>query len=158
MTPNVRNPWAAGLLTVIWLISGCAGVNRRVEPPKMHFAGIQLKEISGLESTFQVDLRVINGNPMPLAIEGITCDLTVNERRFASGVSGENSKIAAYGTAVVSITLYSSILDVFKGVLTMEKEDTVEYILAGKVQLGGGVRPSTIPFKISGTLDAATLQ
>lgn len=158
MTPNVRYPWAAGLLAFLWLISGCAGVNSRVEPPKVHFAGIQLREISGFESMFQVDLRVINGNPTPLAIKGITCDLTVNQKRFASGVSGENRKIPAYGTEVVSINLYSSMIDVFKGVLTMNKKDAMDYVLAGKVQLGGGVRPSTFPFRMSGTLDAATFK
>jgi len=133
-------------------------VNGRVESPKVHFVGIQLQDISGFESTFRVDLRVINGNPVPLAIEGISCDLTVNEKRFASGVSGEHWKIPAYGTEIVSVTLYSSMLAVFKGILTMEKKDTVDYVMAGKVQIGGGARPSIIPFRISGILDAASLR
>ena len=158
MIPKVRHAMAVSLVMVLLLMPGCAGMNRQIEAPKVHFSGIQLQDISGFESTFRVDLRVINGNPVPLAIEGISCDLTVNDKRFASGVSGKHWKIPAYGTGVVSIDLYSSMFTVLRGILTMEQKDTVDYVMAGRVQLGGGARPSMIPFQISGTLDAATLQ
>lgn len=139
-------------LAALLLVSGCAGLGRGIEPPGVHVVNIQPMEIKALEAVFRVDLRVINRNDVPLTLKGLDCDLELNDRRFASGVSGGNTEIPAYGTAVVPVVLYSSFLDVVKGFLGMGEKERLEYRIKGRVRLEapGFSMPSPVPFESSG--------
>jgi len=134
-------------------LTGCAGVGKRLEPPRIHVSNIQVKEVKALESIFQVELRILNTNDIPIVIKGMDCELEINDNRFAAGVSNKKTTIPSYGTEIIPITVYSSVLDIFKGVLGLHNRTKLNYKIKGKVRVdAGSLAPSVIPFKSEGEL------
>jgi len=140
------------------LQAGCAGLGKKLEVPDVSLARIQLKEIRALESVFLIQLRVLNPNEIPLKIKGMTCELALNGKRFASGVSGNEVEIPAFGQEIVEVQVYTSVLDVFKGILGMTGAKKLRYQIKGKVKLDAGpLTPSVLPFRSEGDLSLDNL-
>jgi LEA14-like dessication related protein len=132
---------------------GCVGLGKRLEPPRVHIADIRGQEMKALESIFHLELRIFNTNDVPVTIKGIDCELMINDRRFASGVSNKEATIPSFSTKLMPIVVYSSVLDVFKGLIGLQGKDKIGYRLQGKVHLSADDRiPSVLPFKSEGQL------
>lgn len=132
-------------------LAGCAGVGKTLEPPRVTLANIEVGEVKAFETIFQIQLRVFNTNDIPIEIKGIDCELELNGRKFASGVSKVEKEIPSYGTDTVPITLYSSVLEMVRGFLNLPGKEKLQYKLSGHVRLGGGpLVPSVVPFKSEG--------
>jgi LEA14-like dessication related protein len=141
------------LILVVFLWGGCAGLGTPIDAPQVRLADIQLHEMRAFESTFKIQLRVINANDIPIVISGISCDLDINEQRFASGVSNQRVEIPSYGTEIVSMVVYSSVIDIVRGVLSFQNRENLTYRLKGKVRLdAGALAPSVLPFNAEGAL------
>jgi len=147
------------VMVLIWVavsvlpLAGCAGLGKTLEPPRVTLANIRVQEIKTFETVFQIELRVFNTNDVPIEIKGIDCELELNDRKFASGVSNVEKKIPSYGTDTVPIILYSSVLDMVKGVLNLQNKEKLRYKITGRVRLGGGpLVPTVVPFKSEGEL------
>jgi LEA14-like dessication related protein len=97
-------------------------------------------------------MRVFNTNEVPLEIKGLDCDLELNGKRLATGVTNVKINIPSYETAIVPMTLYSSVLDVVRVLRGLAETEKLEYKLTGRLRLGKGAMPSTIPFKSTGEL------
>lgn len=132
-------------------LSGCAGLGKTLEPPRVSLANIQVEEVKAFETVFQIQLRVFNTNDIPIEIKGIDCELEINGRKFASGVSKVEKEIPSYGTDIIPITLYSSVLEMVRGFLDLPNKEKLQYKISGRVRLGGGpLVPSVVPFKSEG--------
>ncbi len=133
--------------------SGCAGLGKRLEPPKINITNIQLKEVKALEAVLQIELRVFNTNDIPITIKGIDCELDINDKRFALGVSNDETIIPSFGTEKIPILVYSSVLDIFRGVIGLQGKEKLKYKIKGKVRLdAGSLAPSTVPFMSEGEI------
>jgi hypothetical protein len=75
----------------------------------------------------QIELRVFNTNEIPIKIKGLDCDLELNGKRFATGVSSVDREIPAFGTEIVPVTLYSSVLDIFRGAGLLCRHSSLGY-------------------------------
>ncbi len=149
------------LLFLPALLGGCAGMRHHIERPRVSLADIQIRGVKALETVFLVQVRIMNPNPDPLDIRGISCDLKIDGRPFATGLSGEHHRIPAYGSALVPVPLYasmvnmvSSVLQAIQGTSAGRGPQSMTYSLTGKVRLGGNVFEQTVPFETSGTLPA----
>jgi LEA14-like dessication related protein len=143
--------WLSAALLVF---SGCAGFGKRLTSPGMHIANIQVREVRALEAVFEIELRIINTNDVPIRIRGMECRVDFNERRFASGVSDQGVDIPPYGTAILPVVVYSSVLDMLRGALRLKDKKKLKYSIAGRVRLEGGfLVPSALPFESEGELD-----
>lgn len=130
---------------------GCAGPGKTLEPPRAQLAGIRVNALRMFEATFQVEVRLFNVNDVPLEIKAVDCELEVNGKPFATGVSKNAVQIPAYGSDIVSVELYSSFVEVLKGAMDMGKEERLRYRLKGRVHLSGGFMvPPWIPFSAEG--------
>lgn len=131
--------------------AGCAGFGKTLEPPRVTLANIQVEEVKAFETVFHIELRVFNTNDIDIEIKGIDCELEVNDRKLASGVSKVGKEIPSYGTDIIPITLYSSVLDMVRGVLDLPGKEKLKYKVSGRVRLGGGpLVPSVVPFESEG--------
>ncbi|MGD8371437.1 MAG: LEA type 2 family protein [Syntrophobacterales bacterium] len=140
------------LLGVLFLV-GCVGPGKKLEPPRITLTNIQVQEIKVFESVFQIDLRVVNPNDVAIDIKGLDCNLELNDKHFASGVSNKRIKVSSFDTAIIPITVYSSVFDLAKGLLDAGKKQMMNYKLTGRLHLGGGLSvPAVIPFKSEGEL------
>ncbi len=141
-------------LAALLLLFGCAGLGKSLETPRINVANMKVQEVKGFETVLQLDLRVINVNDVPIVIKGMQCELEVNERHLASGVSNDKAAIPAYGTEIVPITVYSSVLDLFRGFLGLQENlERLNYTITGSVRVeAGSLTPATLPFKSEGAL------
>jgi LEA14-like dessication related protein len=152
-------PLIAALCLII--IAGCAGTGRYDNAPRITLADIRVQEIKTLESAFQIGLRVINPNEIPLEISGLECELKLDGKGFATGVSGEHHEIPAYGSAIIPVTVYASMLDMVASAISFAKgangddgrTKPLRYELTGHVRLGGkSMLRRTLPFQEKGEL------
>lgn len=154
---KLRPAKAWTLIAMLVAIAGCAAPGRRLEPPRVSLVHIDLQEAKLFESVFKVQLRVFNTNEVPLKIQGGDCALEVNGKRFAQGVTDSATEVPRYGTAIVPMTLYSSMVGMVRSILTLPKEE-LGYKLAGRLRIEGGfMAPSTIPFSSEGKLSLEDL-
>jgi len=143
-------------------LAGCAGMGSRLEPPRISLANIQAQQFSGLETVFRIQLRVFNTNDMDLNVKGIEADLEINGKPFATGVSKAETIIPSFESALVPVTVYSSVIDIFKSIQGLQKAQQLMYRLKGKLSLSGeGMMSSSLPFESEGRItltDSQALQ
>jgi len=131
--------------------AGCAGLGKRLEPPRILLADIRVQEFTGFETVFQIQLRVMNTNDVDLNVKGIECELELNGEPFATGVSNTPVEIPSYGTQLVPVTIYSSVINIIKSVRGLHESKQLKYRLKGKLRLSGNRSLSTVlPFKSEG--------
>jgi LEA14-like dessication related protein len=132
---------------------GCSGLQKQLEPPRTSLTGIQIQQVTPLESSFLVKLRIINTNDVDLEVNGLSFDIEINDEQFATGVSNTSIKIPSYGTEILPVVVYSSVLDMFKSVRGLQKNEQLAYRLKGKLRLGGASSfPSSLPFSSEGKI------
>jgi LEA14-like dessication related protein len=132
---------------------GCAGLGRPLESPRISLSNIQLLETSGMESAFLVQLRVQNPNEVDLDIRGVECDVEINEKPFAYGMSNTPVRIPAFGTDTVPVKVYTSVIDIFRGLISLQGREDLSYQVRGRVRIsGGGFMPAALPFDSRGTI------
>ena len=154
-----RHPFrfATALLAVLTL-AGCAGIGKPLETPRVSLSNIQVQESKGMETAFLVQLRVANPNDVDLDIKGVDCDLEINGKPFAYGISNAQVKVPAFGSETIPVTVYSSVLDIIKGLFGLQQREDLSYQVKGKVRMaGGGFMPSTLPFDSQGTVSIKDL-
>jgi len=138
-------------LASIQLLAGCAGLGKHLEPPRISLADMRPEEFTGLETVFRVQLRVFNTNDTALNVKGVEADLDINGKSFATGVSKAETTIPAFETALVPITVYSSVIDIFKSIRGLQKTAQLTYRLKGKLWLSGDQMSSaSLPFESEG--------
>jgi len=148
------------LLFLLMMCSGCAGFGRTIETPRVKLADITVKEVRGFETVFTVTLRIFNTNDIPLEIKGVECDIELNKKHFATGLSSTGTEIPSFDTGILSIDVYSSVLDMVANVLELVKKshhiktiEKMDYKLHGEIRLGNShFGPSSIPFTSKGEI------
>jgi LEA14-like dessication related protein len=136
----------------LFFIAGCAGVGKRLEPPRVKMANIRPESFNFLETVFGVQLRVFNTNDIPLHIKGIESEIEINGKPFAFGVTESDVEVPAYGTALLPMRVYSSVLDIIKSAAGLKDQDELEYRITGKLRLGAGAFPGVLPFESEGNI------
>ena len=141
-----------GILAIVVLLIGCAGVGKQLEPPRVSLANIRVAEVSGLETAFEVQMRVFNTNDVALKVKGIKAELEINGQPFATGVSNSPVEIPSYGTELVTVTVYSSVIKMFKSVYGLKESEELKYRLNGKIRVSAGnnMMPTSLPFESEG--------
>ena len=147
-----KRRWVKVCVSVVALliVCGCAGLGQRLEAPRVKLANIQVREVKALETVFEIQLRVFNTNDVALKIDGIECDLELNGDSFAVGVSKTEIEIGAFESQIVPLLVYTSVIDMVRGVHNIQKNEQIAYELSGKLKLGGSSFPSVIPFSTEG--------
>ena len=144
---------AIAILAVVLLSAGCAGLGKPLESPRISLADIRIEQFSGLETVFRIQLRIINTNDVDLNVKGLEAELKINEQSFAAGVSDTPVKIPAFGTELVTVSLYSSVIKMFKSVYGLRESEELRYRLNGKMRVSAEhSHTTTLPFESEGVL------
>lgn len=103
---------------VVWLATlalmftgGCASLAPSLESPRISLVSMAQQPSGDMETAFQLELRLINPNDVPLDLKGIDCRLEINDSTIASGVSNQAAELPALGTLVYPVTVYASASD-----------------------------------------------
>lgn len=151
---------APAVLILSVVLGGCAGFGKTLRTPEIRLAGISLEKVDLFETVLQLQLRVINGNDVPLALKGVECELDLNDKSVATGVSGSQVTIPALDSKTVAVTVYASALSMatsFMGFIRKEMDESgnkdISYRLKGRLHIEGGtLMPSALSFKAAGNL------
>ena len=152
--------WIIATATLLSLMTGCASLGNMADKPRISLASIRVLEIRGLETTFEVDLRIINPSQQPLTIAGIDCELTLDGRQLAEGVANPQVQIGSYADAIVPVKVYSSMFDMI-GIARrlmahagkQTGSETFTYAISGHLQTGDSGFFGRVPFDTTGKID-----
>lgn len=150
--PAVRiNAWL--LLLAAVMLSACASMPSK-DPLQVSVAGIESMPGEGMELRLLVKLRIQNPNDAPIEFNGVSLNLDVMGRDFASGVSDQAGTVPRFGEAIVAVPVTVSLMRMARQVIGMldgKPVDKVTYSLTGK--LNGVSMFGTQRFSSNGELD-----
>ena len=86
------------------VVAACAGIGLR-EPLRVSLAGLDSLPGEGMEVRFLARIRVQNPNEVSIAYNGLSAQLDLNGRSFASGVSPASGEISPFGESVLELPL-----------------------------------------------------
>jgi LEA14-like dessication related protein len=102
MPPAIRRVTFVALVCAA--VAACAGLGLR-EPLRVNLAGLESLPGEGLEARFLARIRVQNPNDVAIAYSGLSAELDLNGRSFASGVSAATGEIPRFGESVLELPL-----------------------------------------------------
>jgi len=141
------------IISMTLLAVGCVRPGTPLEPPRIKLAHVKIQEIKLFETVLEVDLRIFNTNDVSLEVKGIDCDLELNGKKIASGVSRVTTTLSPFTSETVPVTMYSSVLDVFRELIESNDNRKLAYKISGKLHVAGGfLLPSRIPFSAEGEI------
>jgi LEA14-like dessication related protein len=140
------------LLSLAVLVSGgCASLQGRA-PVEVMVAGVEPLQGEGLELRMLVKLRIQNPNDQPLEFNGVSLQMDVQGRRFATGVSGASGSVPRFGEALVEVPVSVPVLRIAQqaiGVLADERRGRLAYEMSGRL---AGPAFRSLRFRSSGEL------
>lgn len=133
------------LVTAALLAAACAGLVPRAEPPHLTLVDVRLRAATLLAQDYLLTLQLQNPNDFDLAVDGMACELLLNDHRFASGVSSRAVSVPRYGTANLQIEATGTLFGLFRQLSDLEasQAQSLRYQLRGHVSLRGAGR---LPF------------
>jgi LEA14-like dessication related protein len=114
---------------------GCAGLQSR-EPIHVIMVGVEPLQGEGLELRMLVKLRIQNPNDYPLDFSGVSVQLDVQGKSFATGVSDIAGSVPRYGETIVNIPVSISVFRIARqaiGIMTNEYGGKLAYEMSGKL-------------------------
>jgi LEA14-like dessication related protein len=133
-------------------LNGCAGLFGG-DSLRVSVAGIEPLPSEGLEMRFNLKLRVQNPNDTAVSFNGISLDLELNGKPFASGVSDQSGTVPRFGDTVIAVPLTVPAFAAIRQALALAgaaQSGQIPYILRGK--LAGTGLAGTTRFIDQGTL------
>jgi LEA14-like dessication related protein len=100
-------------LAALLLLAGCAAF-QAPEPVTVNLAGVEALEGEGLELRMLVKLRVQNPNDAPLDFNGLSLQMDVRDKRFATGVSDAAGTIPRFGETIVAVPVSISMIHIYE--------------------------------------------
>ncbi len=139
----------AGVLAL--QLGGCGVLSPRLETPKLDVVGIELMPSDLFQQRLKLKLKVQNPNDVALPIKGVTTDVEVAGEKVATGVSGAQFTVPAFGESefdmIVTANMAGALVRLLGG---KDRSKDIEYRVTGKVSLASGLLRS-IPFSETGT-------
>jgi LEA14-like dessication related protein len=141
------------VLFLILSLSACAGLEKKTEVFKVNISNLQILDSTLMEQRYQVTLRLINRSRTAYAIEGMSFDIELNGKDFASGVSNKQLQLEPFSETLVTVDVSSTIFGIIRQInnLQQNKPDAFEYQISGSVYTGQSF--FSIPFEQSGQID-----
>ena len=119
----------------VFLFGGCASLQGR-EPIQVIIAGVEPLQGEGLELRMLVKLRIQNPNDLPLDFNGVSVQMDVQGKRFATGVSAAGGSVPRFGETIVDVPVSISVFRIARqaiGVMTNEYRGKLEYEMTGRL-------------------------
>ena len=131
------------LLLMFSLLSACAGQLRDYEDPRVNITSFKSLPNEGAGPRFEITLNIINPNPTPLELRGLSYSLILEDHEVLTGVSNKLPVIPAYGEADIIIHATVDLLSSIRLIvdLMQNKREGINYVLKAKLD-PGGLRPS----------------
>jgi len=119
-------------------LAGCTWMGKSMDRPRITIANITPREMKLFEQIFDLDLRIQNPNDSPLAINGLTFELEINEKPFASGVSDQNVTVGRFNSDIIRVKTVTTLWSILRQVADIQKTGIprVTYRIKGAIYAG----------------------
>ena len=123
------------LLLIFIFLSGCAGLEQQPAEVKVTLVNLKMLESTLLEQRFIMNIRVQNRSPQPLSIHGMSFDIEINNKNFASGSSDQKTTFAAFSDAVIDVKMSSTLFGIVRQIQVMQEKQNqkLNYVISGKI-------------------------
>jgi LEA14-like dessication related protein len=120
---------------------------------KVNISSMKMLESTLMEQRFQVVLRIMNRSPETISVNGMSFDIELNGKDFASGVSNEKTEIEPFSEGMVTVFVTSTIFGIIRQIHSLQDNtsESFQYELSGKLYGAGNLLG--IPFNQSGEID-----
>ena len=135
----------------VLLFGGCANFQGR-EPVEVLIAGVEPLQGEGLELRMLVKLRIQNPNDLPLDFNGVSVQMDVQGKQFATGVSDAVGSVPRFGETIIGVPVSVSMFRIAHqaiGIMANEYRGRIAYEMTGKL---AGPAFNSLHFKSSGEL------
>jgi len=142
--------WLAALAMLLAL-AACQTITHP-EALRVNVVSVDTLKGQALELRFAVTLRVQNPNDIGVDFDGLSVDLELNGKHFASGVSDQKGTLPRFGETLLTVPVSVSALAAVRQALALgdaTQRGELPYVVSGK--LSGGPFGS-VSFTRSGTL------
>ena len=136
-----RIPLLVSMVLSVLLSAGCTGLQGR-QPLDVIVAGVEPLKGEGLELRMLLKLRVQNPNDTAVDFRGVSLQMDVQGKRFATGVSDATGSVPRFGEAIVDVPVSISVFRLARqavGVMTDEYRGKLAYEMSGRLA-GTGFR------------------
>lgn len=146
----MRSLLAIGLLL---LLSACASMRPEPDRIKVTMVDVRPLESTLMEQRYLIKLRVQNRSRQALTIDGLSFDLELNGRAFASGVSNERFTAPGFGEGLVEVKVSSTLFGMIRQIQTLQSRETkpFEYRISGSLHSPDSL--FSLPFDEQGEID-----
>ncbi len=146
-------------LVLLLVLPACAGVApARPEPPEVRLVDLVPVRLGLFEQKLEARLRIVNPNPVPLAVRGIRFALEVEGSPFGRGVGDRRFTLPALGEQEIAVPLYVSTGALVERILQLAGGRGFTYRLAGDLLLeDGGGGGEVLPFESEAALRLPSL-
>ena len=126
------------LILTLSILSACASMATKEDQVKVNLSSMKMLESTLLEQRFAVKIRVQNRSQSAMDIKGLSFDLELNDKDFASGVSNQSLVIEPLSDALLSVDIMSTLFGLIRQIQSMQKleNEVFRYELSGTLHLG----------------------
>jgi LEA14-like dessication related protein len=136
-------------------LGGCASFEAK-DPVQVFMVGMEPLPSEGMELRFAAKLRVQNPNDELLEFDGVSIQVHLQGKKFATGVGPVTGSVPRFGETVIDVPVSVSLFRIANQVLSVANKDfngKVTYEISGKLSRSGS---SSVRFKSSGEIDSPT--
>jgi len=140
-------------------LGGCAGVRPGYERPSLMLDSFRAIPSEGMAPRFALGLRVVNPNPTPLPLRGMSYNVEFEGYRVITGVAGNLETVPAYGESLIEVQAGVDLISglrLFNKLLQDPQRDRLRFNLHARLDTGGIRR--FLVLEESGELSLAALQ
>ena len=135
------------------LLAACASMEP-VEPPDVTLVNLEVTDVTPFETTIEAEVRIINSNPDPLAVEGASFKLELLDHKIGTGTSSATVTVPGLDSATVPVTFRLNNIAAISRLRTVLEAETLDWRLDGTVyarrEAGGRLK---LKVEESGRLD-----
>jgi LEA14-like dessication related protein len=129
------------LFTLSLLLAACASLMPQEDRVRVTIVDIRPLESTLMEQRFLVKLRLQNRSREALSIDGMSFDLELNGKAFASGVSNRALTAPGFGEALIELKVSSTLFGVIRQIRTLQSREPQPfgYRISGRLSSPGSL-------------------
>lgn len=141
------------LLALILLLGACASMMPKSDRIRVTIVDIKPLESTLMEQRFLIKLRLQNRSREVLAVDGMSFDLDLNGKAFASGVSNAAVTAPGFGEVLIEVKVSSTLFGVIRQIQALQGREPrpFRYRISGNLSSPGSL--FGLGFSESGEID-----
>ena len=125
-------------LSIIFILTSCAALTPHFEAPQINVNSFKVLPGDGINPTFEIGLRVVNPNSIPLNLKGLSYTASIEGNKILSGVANQLPIVPAYGEEEIKLKAQADLFGGFRLLadLLKPRDTPIGYTLKVKLDVG----------------------